>query len=463
MKLIKKFRQLVESKKEVSIDIYAFVDASLSGITLPSTKKQMLELLPILFQYTDSTNYSWLQISRLLSIKGFTDKIKEILTTYNPYEHGLNYKDILYRVDKEKLLTKDFIDLILEKELKDCDIKFIFNSLLNTDNEYTTYFLKNIKSTSRKLWDSLMIIADLAKSKDVINKNLELFLHNISDFNYILGSTNLTLENKEKVMKYIDKYIDEYNNYLAEHMREIVEINTIYDKTKEISQELKEQALEDNQHVVDMLMMILDEVCKNEGVTYKDIKYAGGGFYSHAYQVGDKIIKIGHIREQFEFPNNPYIITPLLRKRIPIKNSNVDELIIEIQERVELLKEGNYTDEEIYELYKKLREIGLIWFDVEPRNIGRLLKDNVIHWNDEIAQIDDVLGFEPKRGSRVLKAGELVILDADFIFDFKKAPIKYFEYDWSHTFNQRRYESRYQREIRETEEEKNKERKLTYE
>ena len=60
-------------------------------------------------------------------------------------------------------------------------------------------------------------------------------------------------------------------------------------------------------------------------------------------------------------------------KRIELTNSNVDELYIEIQERVELLKPGNYTDDEIYELYKKVRNLGLIWFDVEPRNIGRLL------------------------------------------------------------------------------------------
>jgi hypothetical protein len=77
MKLIKKFRQLVESSKEVSIDIYSFVDKSLSGIVFPSTKKQMLDLLPLLVSYTDKTNYAWLQISRLLSIPGFTDKLKD--------------------------------------------------------------------------------------------------------------------------------------------------------------------------------------------------------------------------------------------------------------------------------------------------------------------------------------------------------------------------------------------------
>ena len=401
-----------------------------------------------------------MQISRLLSIPGFTDKLKEVLQTYQPYEHGLKYGDILYRVDKEKLLTKEFIDFILEQDLKDSDVKFFLNGLTKINSEHTTYFLENIKNTSRELWNALMLITDLAENKRLINRNLELFLHNISDFNYILGSTNLTLENKERVMNYIDRYIDEYNDYLATHMRELVEINTIYDKTKEISPESKKTALEDNEYVVDMLMMILDEVCRNEGVTYKDIKYAGGGYYSNAYQIGDKIIKIGHVREKFEFPNNPYIIAPLLRKRIPILNSNIDELYIEIQERVELLKEGNYTDEEIYQLYKKVRDIGLIWFDVEPRNIGRLLKDNIIHWNSDIAQIDNVLGFEPKRGHTILKAGELVILDADFIFDYTKCPEKYFEYDWSHTRNQRRYEARYQRELQEQIEDK-KDRRLT--
>jgi hypothetical protein len=38
MKLIKRFRQLVESaeKENVSVDIYSFVDKSLSGFTFPN-------------------------------------------------------------------------------------------------------------------------------------------------------------------------------------------------------------------------------------------------------------------------------------------------------------------------------------------------------------------------------------------------------------------------------------------
>ena len=99
-------------------------------------------------------------------------------------------------------------------------------------------------------------------------------------------------------------------------------------------------------------------------------------------------------------------------------------------------------------------------FDVEPINIGRLLKDNVIHWNSEIMQIDEVLGFEPKRGNTILKAGELVILDADFIFDYMNTPEKYLEYDWDHTRNQRRYEARYQKELA-SEMENNKGKNLT--
>ena len=96
MKLINKFKQQVElsEQENVSVDIYAFVDKSLSGITLPGTKKQMLELIPLLVSYTNKTNYSWLQISRLLRIQGFTNKLKETLMFYNPYENGLNYSDI---------------------------------------------------------------------------------------------------------------------------------------------------------------------------------------------------------------------------------------------------------------------------------------------------------------------------------------------------------------------------------
>ena len=39
---------------------------------------------------------------------------------------------------------------------------------------------------------------------------------------------------------------------------------------------------------------------------------------------------------------------------------------------------NDITKEEIYKLYKNIREIGLIWTDVKIDNVGRLIKDNKI-------------------------------------------------------------------------------------
>lgn len=74
-------------------------------------------------------------------------------------------------------------------------------------------------------------------------------------------------------------------------------------------------------------------------------------------------------------------------------------------------------------MYKKLRDLNLIWLDVGYRNAGRLLKDNKINWREELPLTDERLGLQPYIGSKTLKKGEIVILDNDLIYhenDHKK-------------------------------------------
>ena len=63
--------------------------------------------------------------------------------------------------------------------------------------------------------------------------------------------------------------------------------------------------------------------------------------------------------------------------------------------------------------------------DVKFENAGRLLKDNVIHWSEDINPEDRTLGLEAKRGSATLKAGSLVIIDSDFIYKENEQGIFY--------------------------------------
>ena len=164
-------------------------------------------------------------------------------------------------------------------------------------------------------------------------------------------------------------------------------------------------------------LLILD-IMRNEKVNFSDITFSEGG-YSNVFFIGDKVVKIGN-RETKRFPNNPYIVAPLLRKEL---KSNGRSCFIEVTERVDTSTPAN--KEELYQLYKKLRDLGLIWTDIKNENVGRLRKENVIHWNENLNPSLEVLTFSSERGNSTLKAGDLVILDADFIFDEKAHHIDY--------------------------------------
>ena len=102
----------------------------------------------------------------------------------------------------------------------------------------------------------------------------------------------------------------------------------------------------------------------------------------------------------------------------------------------------------MYQLFKNLRNLKLVWTDIKSANVGRLTKENIIHWHDNLKPTEKVLGLDTMRGDAILKDGDLVILDADFIYDENDPNINYsnnkFLYD--------EFEKRYQKEKKELEE-----------
>ena len=190
--------------------------------------------------------------------------------------------------------------------------------------------------------------------------------------------------------------------------------------------------------ILEIIYLIIEDVCRNEKVNIASVTRIGSGAYSNVLLVGNKVIKIGLKRATKSFPNNPYINAILLRKEFPITDN--ESFFVEVNERVD--NECDINNEELYQLYRKLREIHLIWLDVEKRNVGRLLKGNKIYWREKLPITDEILGLEPYRGNEVLKMGDIVVLDNDLIYDENSPYI----YRQSSTFLQKEFEKRYQKE-----------------
>lgn len=89
------------------------------------------------------------------------------------------------------------------------------------------------------------------------------------------------------------------------------------------------------------------------------------------------------------------------------------------------------SKEELYEIYKELRDDGIIWTDAKAKNVGKLMKPN-IKYSPKIGEIDDngnitwgsqkyagkAAGFDSQpENQEVLMAGEYVILDLDFVWE----------------------------------------------
>lgn len=199
---------------------------------------------------------------------------------------------------------------------------------------------------------------------------------------------------------------------------------------------------EELQTIIEVVYLIIEDICKNEKINISDTKILDSGAFSSVLEIGDKVIKIGRSRGTQTFPNNPYINATLLRKEFSLSNNN--SFFIEVNEKVDTKSE--ISEEELYQLYKNLRDLNLIWLDVAYRNAGRLLKDNKVDWREELPLTDERLGLQPYIGTKTLKKGEVVILDNDLIYHENDPDFP----TYSHFPLYERFEKKYQEEKKES-------------
>lgn len=352
----------------------------------------------------------------------------------------------------------EFLDDILMNYNKMKKEDFIFNDLLQSFSSLTEdEILKHIDKLVTTLeCDDLVVLIGYLRGKDnIINHIIE---KHITEHGVGLYAMYAFLYNKiglDKVREYEDDVIknnlnnlfifqdlagldDEFRNKIKSAIGNSDDyldgsIDVILRKclgTDYVSN------MADYKTLSDTLKLAIKEICQNEGVTYGDLEYLGAGGYSYVIGVGNKVIKIGKERETKTFPNNPYIIAPLMRESIPVSD-NGDSVFLEVMEKVDTKTKA--TEEDLYQLYKKIRNIGLIWTDAEKGNVGFLLKDNIVHWNDPLSPSDESLELGKFRDAPLLKKGELALLDADSLYDEKTPGL------WE-SFKYNKYELRYREE-----------------
>lgn len=353
-----------------------------------------------------------LKIDILIEQPNFKEKFIAGLKKY-PYKDGID--QLFYQI--WACLTNkfdDFIDDDILNAISTMDLGRMFYSdmlnRLNEDNQRK--FLYLLVENKRDIPYSE--IEYKGNNKQIIYDNIDLFIENAQNLYNLMNFVKDNPTALSKVKDYIDNNEEKAMNSIFCETEHLVKINDPI---------MKET----------IKLMVLD-VMRNENTKFSDITYNGGGF-SRILLIGNKVIKLGD-RKTKKFPNNPYIISPLLRQEFDINN---EKCFAEVTERVDTSIRP--SSEDLYQLFKNLRNLGLKWTDIKPENTGRLKRKNIIHWNEPLNPSEEVLGLEPKRGTTILEEGDLVVLDADFIYDENDPNIEHTNNKYLYDEFEKRYQS----------------------
>lgn len=355
--------------------------------------KEFVKHLDIVLKYTNFKNMEWLRYENVINQNNFTDSLATNLKHFPFREHI----DDIFNVLSISLKNKN-IDIFTDKTIEEL-----------LDLRLDSYVYNNIfqRATKKQRLKFLKLSLDKKVALDFIIFNtyegeMEFIKDNIVEF----ATFSNDLFHLREFVEDDFSCLERLNNYIDNNPKQVVTsiINTTFRSSND---NINKESLSE------LLCLIIDDIKDSEKIRYSDIKYINKGGFSSVFMIGDKVLKLGKDRQSSSFPNNPYIIKPLLRKNIKIDS---EDLFIEVTEKCST-NTSNKTEEDLYNLYKNIRDLGLVWTDVDFRNVGVLLKDNDIYWKDEINPSDKVLELDTFRGDAKLKKGDLVILDADFIFD----------------------------------------------
>lgn len=347
------------------------------------------EILPYIVM--SNINILLLNTNLLIEQPNFKERFIAGLKRY-PYADGIEqlFYNIWVCLNDEPSKFDSFIDSDILKPISTMDLsRSFYSDMLNKLNEDNQKIFLEIL-VENKCDIPYSAIEYKGNNKQIIYDNLTLFIENAQNLYALMNFVKDNYIALSQVKNYID------NN-------EEKAINSIFCETDHLVK-IKEPILKE------IIKLIILDVMKNENAKFSDITYNGGGF-SRILLIGDKVIKLGD-RATKNFPNNPYIVAPLLRKEFEINN---EKCFAEVTERADTNSKA--SKEELYQLFKNLRNLGLKWTDIKESNVGRLKRRNVIHWQENLDPTEEVLGLGSKRGTKILKEGDLVILDADFIYD----------------------------------------------
>lgn len=412
MNIEKKFQQLVaettnfKSNKYVSknIDNHSALDKFYKDkLELSPFRRRngqiLLKYLGTMLKLSNQENIEWLGYKAIYSQKKFMETLAASIDKYSfSMEISELFQQLYTKIDNENL-RKNIFTADMNKKLVEMNL---------SSNSYARLYSMMTPAQRNNLLEQLLSNnININYSKFLPYNDTITFIKNNIDIIYTHGGNIIDIKRLME-LKREDKFVSKINAYIDNNP--YIMVNSIIDILK--TKILNNKKINFNKYR-SFIFLLLDEISKNESTSISSTEFIGTGGYSAVFAIKTKVIKIGIERKTPHFPNNPYILKPLLRKTITIDNIPI---FFEVIEKVDT-NINDITKEEIYKLYKNIREIGLIWTDVKIDNVGRLIKDNKIYWYENITPSDETLEFTKTIGNHQLKKGELIVLDGDYIYN----------------------------------------------
>ena len=412
MNIEKKFQQLVaettnfKSNKYVSknIDNHSALDKFYKDkLELSPFRRRngqiLLKHLGTMLKLSNQENIEWLGYKAIYSQKKFMETLAASIDKYSfPMEISELFQQLYTKIDNENL-RQNIFTADMNKKLVEMNL---------SSNSYARLYSMMTNAQRNNLLEQLLSNnININYSKFLPYNDTITFIKNNIDIIYTHGGNIIDIKRLME-LKREDKFVSKINAYIDNNP--YIMVNSIIDILK--TKILNNKKINFNKYR-SFIFLLLDEISKNESTSISSTEFIGTGGYSAVFAIKTKVIKIGIERKTPHFPNNPYILKPLLRKTITIDNIPI---FFEVIEKVDT-NINDITKEEIYKLYKNIREIGLIWTDVKIDNVGRLIKDNKIYWYENITPSDETLEFTKTIGNHQLKNGELIVLDGDYIYN----------------------------------------------
>ena len=221
----------------------------------------------------------------------------------------------------------------------------------------------------------------------------------IKNFNEI---SSYNFKSKEPILEYLNKNLSRINKEELENIKS----SLIY--------QMLERKYELDDKDIDKVKKLFEDSANKENLTIFNIKKIDSGSYSSIYRLGSKVIKIGYKRAIERIVDNNRILLPDIL--IKVKSN-----IIEITDYIE--GKSDFSKDEVYSIYKELRDQGIVWLDPTKANLKRL--DESTLKKQEIKSLNrESYPFKKNRKfvNRSLKTNDLIIIDLDHLVEEDDRP-----------------------------------------